>query len=101
MSRGVKRLWAKEIIAVGLFAVVLAGLAVAWLRPRPMPKFTKEQFDKIQVGMTLAEVEAVLGCKPGNHTNDEDLLSFVSRDQTHKYIDWAADEPKPRYTTKT
>src|SRR5207302_8708739 len=36
--------------------------------------------------------------KPGNHTNDEELLSFVSRDHMHKYIDSAADKPEPRYT---
>jgi hypothetical protein len=54
---------------------VLAGLAVLLLaagafvaRPRS-DRITKENFDRIRVGMNRAETEAVFGGPPGDYTN--------------------------------
>jgi hypothetical protein len=34
---------------------------------RPTPCFTEEQWNQIKVGMTLEEVEKILGCQPGDY----------------------------------
>jgi hypothetical protein len=48
------------MLAVGLVALVAAGALVLW--PRPItPGLTQENFDRVQVGMTLPEVEGLLG----------------------------------------
>jgi hypothetical protein len=86
----------KRTITVGLIAVVLAGLAVVWLLPRT-PKITEEQFDKIQVGMTLAEVEAVLGCRPGNHTCHHAVPNIDTNQREQDFKEWAADTREPRH----
>jgi hypothetical protein len=59
---------ALAIIAIGV------GIYLCWPRS---PRFTEEQFARIHNGMTLAEVEAVLGCPPGNYSADGQLLILV------------------------
>ena len=49
---------------VVLAAGGLAAVALTLLRPTPL----EERVRRIQTGMTLAEVEAVLGAPPGDHT---------------------------------
>lgn len=51
-----------------LFGVLLAcgiGVALAVLAWWPTPGVTKANFDRIEVGMTRAEVEAIFGGPPG------------------------------------
>jgi hypothetical protein len=54
---------------LGLFAVVLVffGALVPFMFPRPSP-VTRAAFERIEVGMSLAEVEAILGGPPGDYT---------------------------------
>jgi hypothetical protein len=97
-------MWAKRTIAVGLIAVVLAVLAVVWLWPRTLPKITEEQVNRIRPAMTLAEVGAVLGCPPGNHTcvhgytGMAHLASAYGAHRKEAFKDWAADKPDDRFT---
>jgi hypothetical protein len=49
----------------GLTVVVAAGAVVLW--PRPSSRITKENFDRIQTGMSREEVVAILG-PPGDYT---------------------------------
>jgi hypothetical protein len=49
---------------IGALAVGLVLVAVCWfaLRPQPItPGLTQENFDRVEVGMTLPEVKALLG----------------------------------------
>jgi hypothetical protein len=54
----------KLIGAVGLAVLIAVGAFVAWPRPQ---RITREKFDRIQDGMSRAEVEAILG-PPGDYT---------------------------------
>src|SRR5258708_730719 len=46
------------VLAVGLIALVGVAAFVAWPRP---DRVTRENFDRIKVGMSRTEVEAILG----------------------------------------
>jgi hypothetical protein len=48
------------VVLAGLAVVVAAGVVMLW--PRPIkPGLTQDNFDRIRVGMTRPEVEAILG----------------------------------------
>src|SRR5262245_31354056 len=54
----------QALMVLGGVAVLLAaGAVVQWLRPAP-PGVNRESFQKIRPGMSLAEVEAILGGRP-------------------------------------
>jgi hypothetical protein len=53
----------KLLAAVGLAVLVAAGVIVAWPRAN---RVTQENYDSIRMGMSRAEVEAILGT-PGDH----------------------------------
>jgi hypothetical protein len=95
---------AKRTIAVGLIAAVLAACVLIWLW-RSTPKITEDQVKRIQPGMTLTEVNAILGCRPGNYTWEERFLPLGGTGQSLELQNgkdrckvWAADKPEPRYT---
>jgi hypothetical protein len=92
----------KIAVFLGLVVTVLIGI---FLWPNSaVPKITEEQVERIQVGMALHEVEAILGCPPGNYTYRDDFLPlnmrFYSTEQQElqaPFMEWAADKPEPRY----
>jgi hypothetical protein len=47
--------------------LVLLGAILSVPFPRPKTSITRTNFDRIHEGMTLGEVEEILGCKPGNY----------------------------------
>jgi hypothetical protein len=51
------------VALVGLAVVATAGVVVLWPRPE---RVTKENYDRMHVGMTRTEVEAILG-PPGDY----------------------------------
>jgi hypothetical protein len=59
----------------------------------------------IQVGMTLADVESVLGCAPGDYSLlangcipvDLQFFAKEQQDRQERYQEWGADTPSPRY----
>jgi hypothetical protein len=53
----------KLLVALAVLAAVVAAGVVVW--PRPL-RATRENYDRIQVGMSRAEVEAILG-PPGDY----------------------------------
>jgi hypothetical protein len=53
------------VALVGLAVVGAAGVVVLWLWPRP-ERVTRENYDRIQIGMGRREVEAILG-PPGDY----------------------------------
>ncbi len=78
------------LIALALLAI---GVGIYLCLPKS-PRFTEDQYERIQLGMTLAEVEAVLGCPPGNYA-PVDLVSMARGKQPR--TDWAADVPEPLF----
>ena len=79
------------------FAACL-GVAVFWgvrLLP-PRHRINPESFEKIQVGMTLEEVEAILGVPPGDYATKQHVYDLWGGDGVvlglrHR-IAWAGDE---------
>jgi hypothetical protein len=58
----------RKLLAVLIAAIGFAALAESWwlfLRP---PGINRRGFDRIQVGMSQGEVEAILGGPPGDYT---------------------------------
>jgi hypothetical protein len=89
-------------------ALVAIGVGIYLCWPRS-PRFSEEQFDRIQEGMTQPEVEAVLGCPPGNYTGNNRLLtslpirsefglSSLRISPTGNFKEWVADTPEPLFT---
>jgi outer membrane protein assembly factor BamE (lipoprotein component of BamABCDE complex) len=69
-------------LAVGLGLAVAAGVAV-WLAIPRRPTITAEQFAQVRKGMTQQEVEAVLGCPPGDY-RDGASMYFIEHDDIAK-----------------
>jgi hypothetical protein len=65
-----------------LAVVVLAGGVLVLFRP-PSPRFTKELADRIQPGMTEAEVVAILGKRAGDYA-DPNTRGVSSRSSAYR-----------------
>jgi hypothetical protein len=66
MSQGRWKYWLAGLIGLSILISGLFGLS-AWYRS----PIQYENFDQIRPGMTLAEVEALLGCPPGDYRKCE------------------------------
>ena len=80
---------AVAIASVGLMA--LAGWRVFW----PAHRISFDNILKIRNGMTLAEVETILGAPPGNYSTTGRMPPAVGPDAYHPtphYESWVADE---------
>ena len=55
----------KLLVALAVGVVVAAAAVVLWPRP---DRITQENCDRIEKGMSQAEVEAILGGPPGDYT---------------------------------
>jgi hypothetical protein len=66
MTQAVKRSWwwLLGVSAIGLVVV----LVVLYARDRCLLSIDKSTCDRVQLGMSLAEVEVILGGPPGNYT---------------------------------
>jgi hypothetical protein len=47
--------------------ILFLSTAVIWFLTRPDPKIDHDNYKQIQHGMTLAEVESIIGAAPGNY----------------------------------
>src|SRR6516165_10504661 len=87
-------------LAGGMLIAVIVWL---WL---VTPRISEEQVEMIQVGMSLGEVEAILGCRPGNYTDNSDLLpiemdpySLHQQQRRKSFKEWATYLPEqPTHT---
>jgi hypothetical protein len=74
----------------GLFGLLLIALLAAALLLAPTPRrasaITRENFDRIQVGMTKADVEAILGGPPGKYTDRPDPVDYHGISFRHWWI---------------
>jgi hypothetical protein len=73
------------VVLAGLAVVVAAGAFVLWQRPE---RVTKENYDRMQLGMTHIEVEAILG-PPGDYRSGLGEAGW--------YKEWIPD-PDPIYS---
>jgi hypothetical protein len=69
--------WLLPVLAVSVFVLLAAPKPI--LMPAGNPRLTKENFERIKEGMTLEEVEAILGLPGDSRTRPpEDDAYFVS-----------------------
>jgi hypothetical protein len=59
----------RRLLLVGLVAAVLLAGGLFLRLAYPRHDISPEGYERIDVGMTLEEVEAILGGPPGDHTN--------------------------------
>jgi len=70
------------ILSIGAIAVVSIGLGILAVLP-PQPGVTKANFDRIEKGMTLADVEAILGSESMSHFDHGESGPLISREIWH------------------
>jgi hypothetical protein len=92
----------KLVTAVVLVVVVAVGVFVLWPRT---DRIIRENFDRIQPGMSLAEVEVILG-PPGDYTTGpiDPWHVSVQRRWSADEVKWLANEEErnaPIWTTDT
>jgi hypothetical protein len=75
MMAGVKR--KRLLVVLALAALGVAGTWVLWPRP---PRVTRARFDRIQPGMTLADVQAIVGGPPADYRSGPTTLGVGSRE---------------------
>lgn len=86
------------LIAGAAFAgLCLLSLWVASLRPAPL--FTERQYDAIRPGMTLPQVEAIMGGPPRRRTGQGSRYGVIRGEPMRLVAEYCADEsgPKPKY----
>jgi hypothetical protein len=72
--------------------VGLAGAFVLWPRQEPASRITQETFDCIRVGMSRAEVEALLG-RPGDYSSGPMLADPRHPEDVPPFWSWSDDFP--------
>lgn len=58
------------LVLIGVTLIVPAAV-LTWCLTRPQPVLNKETYERIHRGMTLAEVEAIIGAPPGSYGGDD------------------------------
>jgi hypothetical protein len=86
------RRWLLILGALGLLAVV--GVLVLVFLPQPGDRITRETFDEIREGMTLWEVEQLIGVPPGDYTTGDRVVYLPPASAGHGPIrhEWQGDE---------
>jgi hypothetical protein len=88
------------VILAGLGVVLAVGVSVLWPQPTE-PGLTQENFDRIRIGMTRSEVEAILGPWSSSHSVfgdwnynlDAGIFSWSSHDRESASV-WFDDQGK-------
>ena len=90
----------KFLLAGVASSLLLVGALVPLLRPRHCP-VTKEAYDRIEEGMSRAQVEAILGGPPRDYRNQPTQMGWSTRVEVERsgpYLpdareaDWFGDE---------
>ena len=67
----------QRLLWAGMGCLALAACLNLWPASKPHP-VNETNFRRIQLGMTRAEVEGVLGCPPGYYTTEESWDVWVT-----------------------
>jgi hypothetical protein len=78
-----KRRWYLLVGAFALAALIVVGYYVCESIDDGPIRY--RNFEKIQEGMTLANVEDLLGCPPGNYTTGRLYMKVVQKDGSNSY----------------
>jgi hypothetical protein len=92
VSRRVKAMTRRRLLLVGLAAVALLGSGlVVWLQ-LPRPGITRANYQRIRVGMTEAEVVALLGGPAGDYRTQPGRKPAIGMqvfdDDGKKVLEW-------------
>jgi hypothetical protein len=63
--QGVLTRWRRQLLGLGSVLLLIALAICFW--PKRSPRFSQEQCDAIELGMTRTQVEVVLGAPPGDY----------------------------------
>jgi hypothetical protein len=88
-----RRRWLLLIACLAAVAIAVIG----W--PRTSGRFTREQYERVRIGMSLAEVEQTLGVPPGYYglpTEPWDRLELAESESPAVYRD-AKTDPSSRF----
>src|SRR5690242_8738072 len=79
------------VVVVALLALLAGLFFLAWPRPHSL---NQAGFDRITEGMTLREVEEVLGRRPGDYTSRRvpALVIDWSMEKSHRMEEWMSDD---------
>jgi hypothetical protein len=75
-----------------VFAILSAGLVLVFLlRPTAGPRsgINRENFDRVNEGMTETEVETIFGCPPGNYSR-RPVIVFIEGVMLRRW--WVSDD---------
>lgn len=73
---GINQMKRKTLLRASLLIVVaFAGVSLYLWATSPSRKINRGTFEKLQEGMTLAEVEAIVGYPPGNYSGSGALFA--------------------------
>jgi hypothetical protein len=82
-----------QLCLVTVAVLFVLGFATVLLRAQhPRPGITRENFDRIQKGMTRAEVEEILGGPPGTYTDRYKIIVLDIDDTSLGRCWWVGDE---------
>src|SRR5687767_8395999 len=86
MSRGI------VLALVAAYALVVAAVvaAVGWTHHQPYP--CRATFERVQEGMTRAEVEATVGGPPGDYRSRESGVTSLALPARLGEVKWVCDE---------
>jgi hypothetical protein len=69
--------------------VAIIGAVGWWQLSGPRGRITREQFDRIRLGMTPAEVALVIGCSPCGESWDSEKLAEVADAEFERGEAWS------------
>lgn len=87
-------------IGLGLVVVVLGACYLTLWLTTPRQRVRREAFEHIRVGMTLAEIEAIVGLPPGDYTTRPSVIQCAAdqEDVAGAYFEYGSrDDPKRRW----
>lgn len=90
----------KKLLVLSLIAIALALASFTFLASRDTGKLTRRNYDRIQLGMTLNDVESILGqgedvsgrfgaVKRGDKTYQWEVPHIVQGEKAYKWEEWS------------
>jgi len=78
----------RHVIAAALLALCIGVALGTFALLPPRPGVTKANFDRIEIGMTEAQLEALLGRKSAQSIDVEKIMRALYRDSKERHFIW-------------